>query len=186
MALRQYKITQCNILQNDFQSSPHDLQCNVTHPLPPHTQHEVGGPDIRAQKGSSLVTARSTKNCMSLNIHHILQLEVPKMQWRSHVVFRTRKTQTHKSITMDELRLSEGNCILVEDYVVQSILICPQVFRLRNMFYPCPSVPEYVSVEQVENASTESVEHQLQFNIFVDFIMSPALGDGVIHITARS
>jgi hypothetical protein len=30
MTRRQYKITRCNILQKDFQSSQHDVQCNVT------------------------------------------------------------------------------------------------------------------------------------------------------------
>jgi hypothetical protein len=39
----------------------------------------------------------------------------------------------------------------------------------------------YVSVEQAENASTESVEIYLHFNIFVVFIMSPSLADGGIQ-----
>ena len=65
MTRRQYKITPCNILQTDFQSSPHDLQyyVNPPHPTPhppptppppphpppsPHTQHDTGDPNIRA------------------------------------------------------------------------------------------------------------------------------------------
>ena len=50
MTRRQYKITPCNILQTDFQSSPHDLQYNVNPPPPPspHTQLDTGGPNIRA------------------------------------------------------------------------------------------------------------------------------------------
>ena len=57
-----------------------------------------------------------------------------------HVVFRTRKAQTNKPITVDELRLSDRNCILVEVYVVQFILFYPQVFRRRNIFvYQCLS-----------------------------------------------
>jgi hypothetical protein len=46
---RQYKTTRCKILQKDFQSSQHVVQCNVPPPPhPPHTQHEAGGSDIRA------------------------------------------------------------------------------------------------------------------------------------------
>ena len=99
MTRRQHKINRYNILQKekDCQSSPHDLQCNVTPPNHKHTQHKTDGPDNRAQEGSSSV-ARSPKNCLSLSIHHMLQLDVQKIQWRLHVVFRTRKAQTHKPL----------------------------------------------------------------------------------------
>ena len=97
-------------------------------------------------------------------IHH-------SFQWGLHVVFRARKAQSHKPIT-------DGNCILVEGYIVQFILFYPWGFQAPEyFFYPCPSVPEYVSVEQVENSSTESVDNQLHFNIFVVFIMAPPLDD---------
>jgi hypothetical protein len=58
MTRRQYKITRCNILQTDLQSSPHDLQCNVT---PPYRwrpllscwypcNHESKGVDAREER----------------------------------------------------------------------------------------------------------------------------------------
>ena len=48
MTRRKYKITRCNILQKDFQSSQHDFQCNVTNTSSPHTQYEAGDFNIRA------------------------------------------------------------------------------------------------------------------------------------------
>jgi hypothetical protein len=42
------------------------------------------------------------------------------LQWGLHVLFRTLKP-----ITYYELRLSHGNCILVEGYVVQVISFYP-------------------------------------------------------------
>ena len=57
------------------------------------------------------------------------------MQCGLHVVFRNRKAWSHKLITMDEFRLSDGDCILVEGYVVQFILFYPLVFRRRHIFF---------------------------------------------------
>ena len=74
-------------------------------------------------------------------------------------------------------------------------IVCWSMVTLYNLYYfirrfsgiriffsyQCLSVPEYVSVEQVKNASTESVKNYLHFNIFFVFIMSLPLGDGGIQ-----
>ena len=58
---------------------------------------------------------------------------------------------------------------------LSKVALCNLCYFIRKFsgvaiyFYLCPSVPEYVSVEQVVNASTESAENQLHLNIFFVF-----------------
>ena len=121
MTRRKYKITRCNILQKDFQSSQHDFQCNVTNTSSPHTQYEAGDFNIRAitskcSSGSkasvyvsndsflplhrsvcfmvaraSVAQERSPKNCRSLIIHQFIIESAKKIQWELQVLFRNRK-----------------------------------------------------------------------------------------------
>ena len=73
------------------------------------------------------------------------------MHWGLHVVFRTtRKALTQKPITVDEFRPSDGNCILIEVYVAQTLVsfkkyIPPPLPDFKVNICPLP-LPHFASI----------------------------------------
>ena len=154
MTRRQYRITRCSILQKDFQSSHHDFQWNVTNTTSPHThtythtirsrwlQHKIAS-WLHGHQKFKRGRHQSPKNCRSLIIHQFI-LVVGSAKTCSEDCTLFFELEKRWAISPSPTEIVYWTRVTL--YNLYYFIPSPRFSVVGIFFYPCPSVPEYVSV----------------------------------------